>query len=61
MIDFFMGALGFSACAAAFFAGIHYGARDRPAKAETDKEAVKKAETEKRYTENFFSYTGDNQ
>ena len=61
MTEFLMGALGFLACAAAFFAGAHYGVRDRPAKAETDKEAVKKAETEKRYTENFFSYTGDNQ
>ena len=58
MTEFLMGALGFLACAAAFFAGAHYGARDRPAKAETDAEAVKKAAAEKRYTENFYSYTG---
>lgn len=61
MTEFLMGALGFLACAAAFFAGTHYGARDRPAKAETDAEAEKKAEAERKYTANFYSYTGDQQ
>lgn len=61
MTEFLMGALGFLACAAAFFAGAHYGARNRPAKAETDAEAEKKAEAERKYTANFYSYTGDQQ
>lgn len=62
MTEFFMGALGFLACAAAFFAGSHYGARDRPVKeTQKDAEAEKKAEAERKYTANFYSYTGDQQ
>lgn len=62
MIEFLCGAAGFLACGAAFFAGWHYGARDRPVK-ETpkDEEAEKKAEAERKYTDNFYSYTGDPQ
>ncbi|MBQ8751857.1 MAG: hypothetical protein IJZ13_02000 [Clostridia bacterium] len=64
MTDFLCGAAGFLACAAAFFTGRHYGARDRPrerAPVAVDEQAMRKAAKERRATENFYTYTGDPQ
>ncbi|MBP3388728.1 MAG: hypothetical protein J6K98_02505 [Clostridia bacterium] len=64
MAEFLCGAVGFLVCGVAFFAGMHYGARDRPREqepVEPDEQALQKAAQEKRYTENFYKYTGDPQ
>lgn len=64
MQEFVCGAVGFLACGFAFFAGMRYGARDRPEKQPTaamDQEAQRRAAKEQRYRENFYSYTGSPQ